>query len=154
MRKCLALCAFLLAAVSITAQQLPPSAQFSNLEDGVAIEGYDPVAYFTEDSAVKGEERYAAEHEGVSYHFASEANREIFLADPARYVPAYGGWCAWATARGSLADINPVAFVVHDGVLYLNFSRSINRRFRRSLEESIEQAEANWPRLATEAASR
>jgi YHS domain-containing protein len=154
MRTYLALFALLIVSAATTAQQLPAAADSFNLDDGVAIEGYDPVAYFTEDRAVKGEERYAAEHEGVTYFFATAANREIFLDDPERYVPAYGGWCGWAVSRGSLAGINPEAFVIHDGVLYLNFSQSINRRFQRSLEESIERAEANWPDLAREAASR
>jgi YHS domain-containing protein len=142
--------ALLLGATAAVAQ----SAASFNLDNGVAIEGYDPVAYFTENAAVPGDPDISTTHNGVTYYFSTEEHRELFSDDPDRYVPAYGGWCAFAAARGRLADINPEQFVVHEGTLYLNYSGWINRRFVNQLEENIEQATANWPDLAREATRR
>ncbi len=129
-------------------------AESANLLNGVAIKGYDPVAYFTVGEAVPGDEGITAEHAGIVYQFSSEEHRDLFEADPERYIPAYGGWCAWAASRDSLADIDPTAFVIHEGRLFLNFSSFINGRFRLRLDRNIQDADANWPDLADEAAGR
>lgn len=125
-----------------------------NTQDGVAIKGYDPVAYFTQETAVPGDPSITAEYDGIIYHFSTEEHRELFLADPGRYVPAYGGWCAWAASRNSLADIDPTQWVVHNDRLFLNFSGLVNARFRLRLDHNISEADRNWPDLAGEAAAR
>ena len=114
---------------------------------GVAIRGTDPVAYFTEGRPVDGSPEHAVEYDGATWHFASAANAEAFRADPARYAPAYGGYCAWAAAQGYLADTVPEAWTIHEGRLYLNASRRIRSRFERDIPGFVAQADANWPSL-------
>lgn len=150
----------ILALIFVLAPGGPMAAQDSigaasyNTEGGVAIKGYDPVAYFTQEAAVPGDPSISAEHDGVTYHFSSDEHRDLFLANPEQYVPAYGGWCAWAASRNSLADIDPTQWVIHDGRLFLNFSGLVNTRFRLRLDHNIAEADANWPELADEAAAR
>lgn len=131
---------------TVEAQQQRP-----NLDElGVAIEGYDPVAYFVEGRAREGSPNLVYMHEGSTYRFASAENRELFTKDPERYAPAYGGWCAYAMADGTYAPIDPEAWVIHNDRLYLNFSRRINRRFEDAINSYIENADREWRTLADE----
>ena len=93
--------------------------------DGVAISGYDPVAYFTENRPVKGSPEHAATHDGAAFWFASAANRDRFTADPRRFAPQYGGYCAYGLSEGYKATTEPDAFTVHEDRLYLNYSRDV-----------------------------
>jgi YHS domain-containing protein len=115
--------------------------------DGLAIRGTDPVAYFTEDKAVEGSAEFEAEYNGSTWRFASAENRDKFIADPEAFAPQYGGFCAYAAAQNSKAPIDPEAWSVVDGKLYLNFSKSIRRRWRKDIPGYIEAADANWPTL-------
>ena len=119
-----------------------------NLQDGVAIKGHDPVAYFTQNAPVRGDASIGATHNGATYHFASAANRDAFTADPDRFAPQYGGFCAYAVANGYTADIDPAAFTVHDDRLYLNLSRGVRRRWERDIPGNIARGDANWPALS------
>ena len=119
-------------------------------ETGVAIRGTDPVAYFREGRAVAGRAEVSHAWQGATWRFATEANRDAFAADPARYAPAYGGFCAWAVAEGYTAPIDPAAWRIVEGRLYLNYSRSIQRRWERDIPGNIARADANWPRLAAQ----
>ena len=129
-------------------------AVFQGTTPGVAINGYDPVGYFEQDAAVKGTAEYRANWSGVEWHFASNANREAFLAEPAKYAPQYGGYCAFAAARGQLAKTEPDAFTVYDGKLYLNFDQPIKRRWEGQKVDFIATANDNWPDLEQQAAAR
>lgn len=91
----------------------------NNLEDGLMARGYDVVAYRDQSKAVKGKVGFTTEHEGVKYRFANIANKAAFEADPKLYVPAYGGWCAYAMSQGDLANIHPERFKIIDGRIYL-----------------------------------
>lgn len=136
--------------VSGLALTLMPTALFSQAvftEDGVAIRGHDPVAYFTEGRPVPGSAEFAAEWNNATWHFASAANRATFLADPEAYAPQFGGFCSWAVAEGYTASIDPEAWRIVDGRLYLNYSRRIQRRWERDIPGNISRAEANWPGL-------
>lgn len=113
--------------------------------DGVALRGHDPVAYFTEHKAVKGSAEYAAEFEGSTFHFASRVNRDAFVADPAKFAPQYGGFCAFGLARGYKATTDPSAFSVVDGKLYLNHSPEVQARWGADVAGFVTQADANWP---------
>lgn len=146
--------AFIFGGLMAGSASAQDAAESSNLLNGVAIKGYDPVAYFTVGQAVEGDPAITLDHEGVTYQFSSTEHRELFRGNPAQYVPAYGGWCAWAASRNSLADIDPAAFVIHGDRLYLNFSGWLNTRFKLRLDQNIEQADQFWPELAEEAASR
>lgn len=122
-------------------------AVYTGIVDGVGAGGYDVVAYQTEQAAVPGEESIAAEHEGITYRFASEANRETFVADPARYLPQYGGYCAWAVSRGYTAHGDPEAWSVVDHRLYLNYSKAVRSQWVQDIPGNIAKGEANWPQV-------
>jgi len=114
-------------------------------EGGVAIDGTDPVAYFTEGGPVVGAPGISLDWSDVTWRFASEANRAAFQEDPEAYAPQYGGWCAWAVAEGYTASTVPEAWRIVDGKLYLNFSRRVQRRWERDIPGNIARADANWP---------
>ena len=112
---------------------------------GLALKGYDPVAYFADGKPVRGKPEFSASHEGATYRFASAANRSAFLAAPARYAPQYGGYCAYGMASGYKAPIEPDAWTIVEGKLYLNYSQSVRSRWSADIPGYIRKAEANWP---------
>ena len=122
---------------------------FNGIHAGIGLKGYDPVAYFTSGRAVQGSEQYATEHGGVSWRFSSAQNRDAFLADPARYAPQYGGFCAWGVAeKGRLFDVDPQnGWTIHEGRLYLNFNADLNAVFRKDPAAFAARAAARWPAL-------
>lgn len=112
---------------------------------GVAIDGTDPVAYFTEGRPVRGSQEFTVEWNGATWRFASAANRDAFRANPARYAPQFGGYCAWAVSRGYTASTVPDAWAIVDDRLYLNFSRGVQRRWARDAAGNIAAGQRNWP---------
>ena len=119
-------------------------------KDGAAIRGYDPVAYFTDRKAVKGSRAYKAEYGKSVFHFATQANRDTFPADPARYAPQYNGFCAFGVAGGYKAAIDPAAFSVVDNKLYLNYNRDVQKKWSADIPGFVAKAEKNWPKVATQ----
>ncbi|MCV2874911.1 YHS domain protein [Rhodobacteraceae bacterium XHP0102] len=115
--------------------------------DGVALRGYDPVAYFITGTPQSGDEAFAAEWGGTVWHFTSAQNRDLFLNAPESYAPQYGGYCAWAVSEGYTAPIDPDAWRIVEGKLYLNASRRIQNRWERDISGHIARADANWPVL-------
>jgi hypothetical protein len=118
-----------------------------NHDNGVAIQGYDAVAYFTRNAAVKGSQAFAHTWNGVRWHFASAEHRDAFASDPGRYAPAFGGYCAYGVSRGYAVDIDPEAFAVVDGTLYLNYSKSVQRTWNQDRPGFIEKARRSWPKV-------
>ncbi len=116
-------------------------------ENGAAIRGYDPVAYFTEGKPVEGKPEHTAEYMGAQWHFASAENRDRFAADPDKYAPQYGGYCAWAAANNYIAPVDPHAWSIKDDKLYLNFSKFVRARWALDKDGNIAKADANWPGL-------
>ena len=114
-------------------------------EGGIAIDGTDPVAYFTEGRPVPGSPAHELVWMGATWRFSSAATRAAFEADPYAYAPQYGGWCAWAVAEGYTASTVPEAWSIVDGRLYLNFSRGVQRRWERDIPGNIARGDANWP---------
>ena len=114
-------------------------------EGGIAIDGSDAVAYFTEGAPVAGSTEHEVMWKGATWRFSSEANRAAFEADPEAYAPQFGGYCAWAVAEGYTASTVPEAWTIHEGKLYLNFSRRVQRRWERDIPGNIARGEANWP---------
>jgi len=114
---------------------------------GLAIDGYDPVAYFTEQKSVKGSPEFRVEFEGSTFQFASAAHRDVFAADPSKYAPQYGGYCAYGMARGYKAKIDPAAFTVVRNKLYLNYNETIRSRWLSDIPSYIQKADANWPEV-------
>ena len=121
-----------------------------NLEDSVALHGYDPVAYFTRNRAVKGSKRVIERLGGAEYHFASGGDRYEFLRDAPRYQPQFGGYCATSMARGQLDDINPKLFVIYDGKLYLFSSPEAQDMFLRDPRRTVYDAREHYFKLATQ----
>lgn len=148
-RRALIAGAFCAIAVASTRTRAEPNRRWF-AENGVAIRGTDPVAYFTQGRPVAGRANLTLDWAGTTWRFATDAHRAAFAADPARYAPAYGGFCAWAVAEGYTAPIDPAAWTIVEGRLYLNFSRSIHRRWERDIPGNIRRADANWPRLAAQ----
>lgn len=114
---------------------------------GVAIRGYDTVAYFTQGKPVKGKPALKTTWNGATWQFSSQANLEAFKANPAKYAPAYGGYCAWAMAQGYTASTVPQAWDIKDGKLYLNYDLSIRKKWRRDIPGHIRKGDANWPKV-------
>ena len=119
-----------------------------NLIDGIALHGFDPVAYFTQNKAVKGEAQFTAQYKGVTYEFDSKEDQATFQADPAKYVPQYGGFCAFAVSKGVKADIDPHAFAINDGKLYVNYSEKALQAYQGDVKGNTENANHNWPDVA------
>ena len=111
----------------------------------VAIGGTDPVAYFEEGRPVAGKPDISYAWNGVSWRFASAANRDAFMKSPAKYAPQYGGFCAWAVSKGYTAKTDPDAWTIVDGKLYLNYNKSIRSRWSLDKTGNIQKADANWP---------
>src|SRR5882757_2814936 len=102
-----------------------------NIDEGLAIKGYDPVAYFTLGQAVKGSKEFAISDQGVLYYFSSAANKEEFKKNPSRYEPQYGGWCAYAMGKdGSKVEIDPETFKIINGKLYVFYNKFFNNTLR------------------------
>jgi YHS domain-containing protein len=115
--------------------------------NGLAIDGYDPVAYFTEKKPVKGSPEFPADFQGAIFLFASAAHRDTFAADPDRYAPQYGGYCAYGMAKGYKASIDPAAFSVVGDKLYLNYSETVRSQWLTNILGYIRKADANWPEV-------
>lgn len=116
---------------------------FGNL----AIEGYDPVAYFTQSKAVKGNSKYEHNWMNATWRFSSQEHLELFQANPQQYAPQYGGYCAYAVSQNDTAGIDPNQFTIHNGKLFLNYNRSINKKWLADRDQYIKDADINWPRL-------
>jgi len=118
-----------------------------SLLGGVAIDGYDPVAYFTDGKPVEGSADYSFEWQGATWRFASAEHRDRFAGQPERWAPQYGGYCAWAVGHGHTATIDPEAWSIVNGKLYLNYSRDVQAKWTPEKEKWIDAADRNWPQL-------
>ena len=135
-----------LPSASAWAEDAIYTGRFSN----TAVGGYDAVAYHTEGEAVRGERAFTTSWNGADWRFASQANLDLFIADPERYAPAYGGYCAWAVSEGYTAKGDPNHWNIVDGVLYLNYNREIKERWTQDIPGHIARADANFPALLSE----
>jgi YHS domain-containing protein len=117
----------------------------SSLLGSVAIEGADAVAYFIEGKPVRGSSAFAHRWKGAEWRFKSAANRDAFATQPHKYAPQFGGYCAWAVSQGYTAGIDPEAWTIHDGKLYLNYSRDIRAKWSQDIPGNIAKGEQNWP---------
>lgn len=115
--------------------------------DGVAIRGYDPVAYFTDMKPVKGSPEFHAEYQGSIFYFASAIHRDTFLAHPEKFAPRYGGYCAFGMAKGYKAAIDPAAFTVVGDRLYLNYNGTVRALWVLDIPGYVKKADANWPEV-------
>ena len=122
------------------------TAKRSNL----ALQGYDTVAYFTVGEPTKGVADYSTTYEGAEFRFVSEENLNLFLADPAKYAPQFGGYCAWAVAQGQTAKGDARRWAIVDDKLYLNYNKGIQRRWDKDRAGFIESGNDHWPTVLQE----
>lgn len=116
-------------------------------EDGIAIRGTDPVAYFQQQQPIRGNAEFTYEWMGATWQFASAENRDLFASNPERYAPQYGGYCAWAVSQNTTAPIDPNAWAIVDNKLYLNVSPQIQERWQQDAAGNIAKADENWPEV-------
>ncbi|MEB0137569.1 MULTISPECIES: YHS domain-containing (seleno)protein [unclassified Undibacterium] len=112
-----------------------------------AIRGYDPVAYFTEHRAVKGKTQLVYRWNEADWHFSKAENLAAFKADPEKYAPQYGGYCAYGVAQGYTPETDPHAYQVLNGKLYLNLSKVVLKRWQQDIPGYVSEANQNWPQL-------
>jgi len=121
--------------------------------NGVILSGYDTVAYFTMDKPVKGYAGISATHDGAIYHFSSEANRDAFKANPSKYAPQYGGFCAYGAAVGAKFPIDPSVFAIVDDKLYVNNSANVSKLWTAKQSKAITLADKKWSGIRETAAA-
>lgn len=134
-----------IALTVVTTGATVPKPAINKGADSVAIKGYDTVAYLVSGKAILGSPKFEYSWSDATWRFASAENRKRFTRDPKRYAPQFGGYCAWAISRGYTADVDPEAFQVVDGRLYLIYSKSVQMRWDQDIPGNIAKAEANWP---------
>jgi YHS domain-containing protein len=114
---------------------------------GVALKGYDPVAYFRVSGPVKGSPQFSYSWMNATWHFSSAENRDAFAKEPEKYAPQFGGYCAWAVSNNYTADIDPEAWKIIDGKLYLNYNKDVQKKWQEGVLERIADSNKNWPKL-------
>ena len=136
----------LLIALMISMKALANDPIETGTFNNYAIYGYDTVAYFTQNKAVKGNKKIKYEWRGAEWHFSTEEHKTMFVNDPEKYAPQYGGYCAYAMSDNRLVGIDEDAFTIHDGKLYLNYSNSVMEEWRSNMEQFISEADAFYPK--------
>ena len=114
---------------------------------GVGIQGHDPVAYFSAGQPTKGNVKFSASHRGATYWFASAANRDAFKANPDKFAPQYGGFCAMGVVLDKKLDGDPTAWKIVDGKLYLNVNKDVQKKWLQDVPGNLVKANANWPEI-------
>jgi YHS domain-containing protein len=128
----------------ITTFAIAQSGEIFYTDEG-AIRGYDPVAFFLEQKPVKGKADFSYVWDGANWYFSSSKNLSAFKADPGKYVPQFGGFCAFGTAEGHKAPTQPETFTIIDGKLYFNYNKNVQQAWNKDRDKYIEQANKNWP---------
>lgn len=113
--------------------------------NGLAVGGYDTVAYFSQNEPVKGSADFTLDYKSATWRFSSQENLAAFKADPQAFAPRYGGYCAWAVAMGKLVKGNPKVWTIHEGALYLNVNKDTQKKWLKDIPGFIEKADENWP---------
>lgn len=117
---------------------------------GTALKGYDVVAYFTEGKPVKGSDAFELEWNGATWRFSSAANKNLFAKDPRKYAPQYGGFCAYGVSRGYTVGVDPAAWRIVDGKLYLNYNAEVQAEWVKDIPGYITKADRNWPKIVAD----
>ena len=137
-----------LLVLTVKSISVPAAEINKTIFGGIAVKGYDVVAYFTDGQAVKGSKSISHEWQGAKWLFSNEEHRVAFVANPDGYAPQYGGYCAWAVSQGYTADIDPEAWRIVDGRLYLNYDKQIQAKWEKDIPGFIVKANENWPKLS------
>ncbi|WP_424968102.1 MULTISPECIES: YHS domain-containing (seleno)protein [unclassified Dinoroseobacter] len=145
--------ASLATAMSLGAAFAADEVFITDADMNIAINGYDPVAYHTEGAPTKGVAEFKAEYDGAVYKFSSADNKAAFEADPAKYAPAYGGWCTVGASKGKKIATQPEFFDIVDGQLYLNSSAGAHKLYLKQTSQTIDTADTNWTEIMSTPAS-
>ena len=144
MKKLALLCWIAIAAFPLIAQ----SKDLLNLDkNGVALQGYDPVAFFNLSKPVRGKPELRSSHQGATYYFSTAENKQLFDKDPAKYEPSFGGYCAYGVSRNKLVEVDVDAFQIVDGRLLLQYSKGVRNDFNKDVQGNLRKANHNWPTL-------
>jgi YHS domain-containing protein len=150
MKKLVLLLLILVSGVSFAQNDAKRVSQY-NLENKVAIQGYDPVGYFNQGKAIKGKKEISTSYQGITYNFSSGENKNAFIKNPSKYEPQYGGWCAYAMgSAGEKVEINPETFKIVDGKLFLFYNAFFNNTLKSWNKDEANlktQADNNWKKI-------
>ena len=135
---------FVMTAVAMSIFAESPKKMVATGSDNVAIKGYDTVAYFTEGQAMKGKSNFVASWNNAEWFFANAGHRDLFAANPERYAPQFGGFCANGLSKGKQVAANPEIWVIVDGKLYIKFSEKARAQWNKDRAEKIKKGEENW----------
>ncbi|MBO9475477.1 hypothetical protein J7413_18190 [Shimia sp. R10_1] len=138
-------------SVALATTSIAAGVELNASSTGLALQGYDPVAYFTQGEPTKGDYRISSVYNDATYRFASEEHKAAFDADPESYLPQYGGYCAFGAAMGFKFDGDPEYWKIVDGELFLNLSKDIQVRWEEDIPGLIERADTNWTDIADKA---
>lgn len=139
------------AGCGLSGGVLGPAATLNKNSDNLVLDGYDAVAYFNENLPREGKPEFTAEYGGAKWQFVSAENRDAFKKEPEKYVPQYGGYCAWAVGHGYTADTDPQTGKVVDGKLYLNYSKDVSVKWNQDTGKYITDGDKNWQNLSGKA---
>ncbi len=120
---------------------------YQSIVKGVALGGYDPIAYFTTGKPTPGLKTITYKYKSSIWRFSSESNRAEFISNPQKYAPQYGGYCAWAVSQGYTAKGDPNAWKIHKGKLYLNYNKTVQATWARNIPKHIKSGNKNWPEV-------
>lgn len=135
------------ATLFVSASSFAADIDMNADKHNVSIKGYDTVAYFTEGKPVRGSSEFTATYKNTTFHFSSAENRDLFNSDQEKYAPQYGGFCAMGVAMNQKFDVDPEAWKVVEGKLYLNYNKDVQKAWLRDVPGNLETAEQNWPEL-------
>jgi len=139
---------FLLLMLVSSIPAFGQSTSLVNLDkSGVALQGYDPVAFFTQNRPVKGNPQFESKYAGARYFFSSAEDKAIFDANPAKYEPQFGGFCAYGVSRGHTVPIKIEAFQIVNGRLLMQYDLDVKNDFNKDPQGNLQKADQNWPRL-------
>ncbi len=148
MKKWLTGITLFIAHILFSATALAEDPVYTGIFSNKALDGYDTVAFFTQNKPVKGKKDFKHEYMGADWYFSSQTNLDQFKANPTQYAPQYGGYCAWAVAaKNDFAPGDPMHWSIVDGKLYLNYNRSVQSRWEKDIAGFIAQGDKNWPML-------
>ncbi len=139
--------AFAVALFGSASSARTPVDEVNKDGQNAALKGYDPVAFFAEARLVKGSPAYVYEWKHAKWYFASEKSRDLFRAAPDKYAPQFGGYCAWAVSHGYTADVDPEAWKIVEGKLYLNYNKDVQKKWEQDEKKYIEDGIRAWPDL-------
>ena len=138
----------ILLAVGLALPAFAQGKALLNLDkSGIAIQGYDPVAFFTDHKPVKGDPKFLIKHDGAIYFFASKEHQDLFKENPAKYEPEFGGYCAYGVSRNKLVEIDIDAFQIVNERLLLQYSKGVRDDFNKDSKGNLAKSDANWPGL-------